>query len=283
MQRSEDISELDAEVLVTQNMQKAKDIPVTSTQPCNLAQIDNRYSNTQQRFAGSGSTLLPSCIEPPAASRNALIAQCETDPSRQYDERALPGGISEIEPKGKGRGLSERNHGPLSSKRESITLQHGNRTTEGCMGRKYLGLLPQHQSQSHLTRLDLIATTLFLLRRRTSFFRRRSWQSPAFLAQTGSKNVKLTPTTPAALSWQKARVRSERPPLALLPPQAAQTSSSQPSAEAAAEGLAAQSLEGSDRRTTLATRAVWVYQESSRRHKGQATPDWEAAARARSS
>ena len=74
MQRSEDISELDAEVLVTQNMQKAKDIPVTSTQPCNLAQIDNRYSNTQQRFAGSGSTLLPSCIEPPAASRNALIA-----------------------------------------------------------------------------------------------------------------------------------------------------------------------------------------------------------------
>ena len=151
------------------------------------------------------------------------------------------------------------------------------------MGRKYLGLHPQHQSQSHLTRLDLIATTLFLLRRRTSFFRRRSCQSPAFPAQTASKNVKLTPTTPAALSWQKARVRSERPPLALLPPQAAQTSSSQPSAEAAAEGLAAQSLEGSDRRTTLATLAVWASQESSRRLKGQATPDWEAAARARSS
>ena len=45
MQRSEDISELDAEVLVTQNMQKAKYIPVSSIQPCNLAQIDNRYIN----------------------------------------------------------------------------------------------------------------------------------------------------------------------------------------------------------------------------------------------
>ena len=89
MQRSEDISELDAEVVVMQNMQKAKGIPVSSTQPCNLAHIDNRYTKHLQKISEAGSTLIPSSVDPPPASRNALIISCETDPGR-HDDQALP-------------------------------------------------------------------------------------------------------------------------------------------------------------------------------------------------
>ena len=117
MQRSEDISELEAEVVGNQSTQKAKDIPVSSTQPCNLAKIDNRYNINSQRFPGNGSTLIPSNIEPPLASRNALISPCETDPSRK-DDRSLQTGLSNGSSKGKSRDLNERKnlHGPLSSK-----------------------------------------------------------------------------------------------------------------------------------------------------------------------
>ena len=117
MQRSEDISEIEAEVVGTQSTQKAKDIPVSSTQPCNLAKIDNRYNINSQRFPGNGSTLIPSNIEPPLASRNALISPCETDPSRE-DDRYQPKGLSNGDPRAKSRDLIELKNfnGPLSSK-----------------------------------------------------------------------------------------------------------------------------------------------------------------------